>query len=269
MPIAQIKEVGISYEATGGDGEAVVFVNGGFVDRSNWLFVLPILAESFNVVTYDGRGHSQSDGEVGDEPFQHVDDLAGLIEFLDIGPVHVVGNSGGGVYAMHLAARSPELFCSLSVNEPPFIGLLTDGHLADDARGVFRETGMQFGQGNFEEGVRSFCTFVGMDWELLPLPFKEMLVNNARNYKGEWFSDATHPIWTLDVEGLRRFPHPMQLTTGSNTVPFLSSITRKIADLLPIAELSVIEGASHGPMFDKPTEYSAVLSQFLKAADKA
>jgi len=269
MPIAQIRGTDLYHETTGGEGDVVVFVNGGFADHSNWLFVAPILAESFNVVLFDGRGHGQSTGEVVEEPFDSVDDLAGLIEFLDCGPVHVVGNSGGGLYAMHLAARRPEVFRSLSVNEPPFISLLTEDPLGSDTRGVFMETGARFREGDTEAGVRGFLAFVGIDWELFPPPFKEMVLNNARNYRGRWYADATHPIWAFDAERLQRFPHPMQLTTGSNTVPALASITRTIAELLPTAELSVIDGAGHGPMFDRPAEYAAVLSQFVKDAGAA
>jgi len=268
MPVAQVREIDLYYEASG-EGDAVVFVNGGFVDHVNWLLVSPILAESFHVVTFDGRGHGQSGGVVGEDPFENVEDLASLIEFLQVGAVHVVGNSGGGLFAMHLASRRPELFRTLSVNEPPFIGLLTDDPLGDEVRGVFGETGARLRAGESEEGVRGFCESVGMDWELLPPPFRELLVNNARNYTGEWFTDPSHPIWAPNVEGLHRFPHPIQLTGGSETVPFLASITRRLADLLPTAEFSVIEGAGHGPMFDKPVEYAAILGRFLKEAGAA
>jgi pimeloyl-ACP methyl ester carboxylesterase len=163
MPIAQIRGIDLHYETTGGEGgDVVVFVNGGFADHYNWLFVAPILAESFNVITFDGRGHGQSSGVVGEEPFENVEDLAALIEFLDVGPpVHVVGNSGGGLWAMHLAARRPELFRSVSVNEPPFLGLLANDPLGDDARAAFADTGARLREGHFEEGMRGFLGFVG------------------------------------------------------------------------------------------------------------
>ena len=265
MPVARVRGIDLYHEVNG-EGDVVVFVNGGFVDHINWMFVAPVLAESFRVVTFDGRGHGESGGAVDEDPFENVEDLAALIEFLDVGPVHVVGNSGGGLFAMQHASRRPELFRSLSVNEPPFIGLLAEDPLWDEASSIMKEAGTRLRGGETEEGVRGFCESVGMDWALLPPPFKEKLLNNAHNYTGEWFGDAAHPIWALDVDAIRRFPHPIQVTGGSETVPFLGSITRRLADLLPMAELSVIEGAGHGPMFDKPTEYVEVLRRFLKGA---
>lgn len=268
MPIAQVRGIDLYHEASG-EGDVVVFVNGGFVDHINWLFVAPILADSFHVVTFDGRGHGLSGGAVNEDPFENVEDLAALIEFLGVGPIHVVGNSGGGLFAMQLASRRPELFRSLSVNEPPFIGLLADDPLGDEVRDVFEETGARLRGGEVESGVRGFCEFVGMDWDQLPSPLTAKLLNNAHNYAGEWFMDSTHPVWSPDVEGLHRFPRPIQLTTGSETVPSLGSISRRLADLLPSAELAVIEGAGHGPMFDKPVEYAAVLGRFLRDAGTA
>ena len=82
--------------------------------------MVPGLAESFRVVVYDRRGHSRSQrpdtpGSVDEDG----DDLAALLEALELAPAHVVTNSYGGNIALRLATRRPEVFRSLSCHEPP------------------------------------------------------------------------------------------------------------------------------------------------------
>ena len=56
MPVEKINGTPISYE-TAGAGEPLVLVHGAWVDQHSWDPVVPGLAESFFVVTYDLRGH--------------------------------------------------------------------------------------------------------------------------------------------------------------------------------------------------------------------
>src|ERR687897_2070034 len=110
-----------------GSGEPLVLVHGSWGDARNWRFVVPGLAESFRVAVYDRRGHSRSQrpdtqGSVDEDG----EDLAALLEALDLAPAHVVTNSYGGDIALRLATRRPEVFCSLSCHEPPLWSLLED-----------------------------------------------------------------------------------------------------------------------------------------------
>ena len=69
-----------------GEGEPVVLVHGGWTEHGTWAALVPPLARSFSVVSYDRRGHSRSGR--GPEPAprrQDEDDLAALIEALAAG----------------------------------------------------------------------------------------------------------------------------------------------------------------------------------------
>ncbi|MFM7142411.1 MAG: alpha/beta fold hydrolase [Alphaproteobacteria bacterium] len=73
-----------------------------------WEPIVPALSERFRVVTYDQRGHGDSD-----KPDTVYDwsafaaDLAGLIDFLGEGPVLAAGHSKGGAALAGVAARHP------------------------------------------------------------------------------------------------------------------------------------------------------------------
>src|SRR5436309_2627253 len=124
---ARLNGVDLYFETRGAAGPPVVLVHGSWGDHHNWDAVVPLLARSCRVTTYDRRGHSQSErlaaqGSVRDD----ARDLAALIEGLGIAPAHVVGNSFGAIVVLDLIIERPDLIASAAVHEPPLIGLLED-----------------------------------------------------------------------------------------------------------------------------------------------
>jgi pimeloyl-ACP methyl ester carboxylesterase len=127
MPIDKINGVKIFWELTGNKGEPLVLVHGSWGDHHNWDLVVGEFSKEFRVLTYDRRGHSQSDcppgqGSVEDD----ISDLIGLIKHLNLSPAHIAGNSFGAVVVLKTAAKRPDLFRSMVIHEPPLIGLLKD-----------------------------------------------------------------------------------------------------------------------------------------------
>jgi pimeloyl-ACP methyl ester carboxylesterase len=109
MPTATVNGVRLSYTIIGDEGPPLVLVHGSWADRGDWELVVPALAEHFRVLTYDRRGHSQSERPPGQGSYdEDAADLAALIEQLDLAPAHVVGLSSGGAIVLRLAARRPE-----------------------------------------------------------------------------------------------------------------------------------------------------------------
>jgi pimeloyl-ACP methyl ester carboxylesterase len=126
MAVAHVNGVDIYYELHGA-GESLVLMHGSWTDTTQWDLVLPGLADTFQVLVYDRRGHTQSERlETQGSIDEDGDDLAGLLETLTLAPAHVVTNSWGGNIALRLACRRPELFRSLTCHEPPLWGLLAD-----------------------------------------------------------------------------------------------------------------------------------------------
>lgn len=124
MPFAETNGVRLFYELTG-SGEPIVLVHGSWGDHHVWDGVGRKLADGFRVLAYDRRGHSQSGAPPGQGAVdQDVEDLASLIEWLDIAPAHVAGSSLGSIISLRLASRRPELFRTLIVHEPPALPLI-------------------------------------------------------------------------------------------------------------------------------------------------
>jgi len=115
LPTIEVNGTMLAYDDTGGDGPAVVFSHSLFFDRTMFEAQVARFGRAYRVVTYDHRGQGASARSTSLDMDTLAEDAAGLIEALDLGPCHVVGNSMGGFVALRLVARRPELIRSAAV----------------------------------------------------------------------------------------------------------------------------------------------------------
>ena len=74
------------------------------------------------VLTYDRRGHSQSERPTGQGSVREdVADLAALLEHVELAPAWVLANSFGASISLRLASEHPGLFRGLIAHEPPLL----------------------------------------------------------------------------------------------------------------------------------------------------
>ncbi|UCD08911.1 MAG: alpha/beta fold hydrolase [Dehalococcoidales bacterium] len=113
MPIVKVGDINMYYEVHG-EGEPLVFIPGGGSTVEKVLPRLPIYSKEYKVVVFDNRGMGHSDAP--DIPYtmeMFADDLAGLLDAINIDTIHVVSESYGGLIAQHLAIRHPHMIRSL------------------------------------------------------------------------------------------------------------------------------------------------------------
>ena len=92
----------------------VLLVHGLFATADlNWSMAIPVLATLFRVVAPDLRGHGRGLRSERFTAKDCADDLAAIIDTLQLGPVVVVGYSLGGVVAQIFVRRYPELVAGL------------------------------------------------------------------------------------------------------------------------------------------------------------
>jgi len=110
-------------EAGPKNGPPVVLLH-GFPDFSyGWRRQIPALAEAgHRVIAPDLRGFNLSDKPRGIRSYelrQVTDDVCGLIDALELGPVDLVGHDWGGWISWHLAAWQPHLLRRLAILNMP------------------------------------------------------------------------------------------------------------------------------------------------------
>lgn len=116
MQFADVNGVTLHYQLIGGPASkpVIVFANSLGTDFRIWRDVIIRLAGDFAIVTYDKRGHGLSG--IGTSPYSiddHVDDLAALLDFLNVRDAIICGLSVGGLIAQGLYASRPELVRAL------------------------------------------------------------------------------------------------------------------------------------------------------------
>lgn len=113
-----------------GEGSPIMLIHGAAEDAE---MLTPqaqaFAARGWRAIWADRRGTGKSprdhwpDGGVA----RHVDDAAELLRSLDATPATVLGFSSGGVIALALAARHPQLVRKAIAWEPAAVGVLPDG----------------------------------------------------------------------------------------------------------------------------------------------
>ncbi len=251
MPSCDVDGVELYYESRG-KGERLVLTHGSWTDASSWDPSLELLADRYEVVVWDRRGHSRS--QVGVGPGSRAEDtadLAGLIERRGHEPVHVAGNSYGAVVVLSLLTERPDLVASAAVHEPPLFGLLEGTHDPTTARDLagaaarVEAVGTLIAMGDHYSAAQSFVENVALGpggWDQLPNAFRDVMVANARTFLDE-LNDPT--AMTIDAAALAQSSVPMLVTHGTESPPLFSAVITEIAQLVPSAEVEAIDGAGH------------------------
>lgn len=224
-----------------GHGERVVFVHGDVFDaETTWTAQRP-LADQYRLVLVNRRGFGNSPDVAGEDFDIDADDV---VDVLGSG-AHLVGHSYGAVVCLLAAARRPDLVRSLTVFEPPALGLVSQ---RPDVR-QFRDTieGILADRPSPEEFLPLFVAAVGGDPTRLPSPLPPPLVKAASvQLHGRWPWEAAVPI-----DSLRRTSFPKLVISGGHSEMFDA-----VCDVLESrldARRDVIPGAGHSiPTLGEP-----------------
>ncbi len=105
------------------DAPVLMFSNSLGTDHGMWQAQVAAFAEHYQVITYDTRGHGDSD-VIADTTLQNLaEDVVDILDALTIEKAHFCGISMGGITALELAIHHAERFHSITVANSP-VGLV-------------------------------------------------------------------------------------------------------------------------------------------------
>lgn len=104
----EIGELNVRYLDWGGEGPPLLALH-GLASSAHWYdIVAPLLQDRFHIVAPDQRGHGQTTNAGSGYDWRTLsEDLAGLLDRLEIDEAFVMGHSWGGHVASNLAAIHP------------------------------------------------------------------------------------------------------------------------------------------------------------------
>lgn len=261
------------YTGGGTDVPEVVYVHGLAGSSTNWTDLAGLLSTRAAGVAVDlpGFGRSEPTRSRTYDPAALTDALlcwlAGRRE--DRGPVHLVGNSLGGLIAMSVAARRPELVRSLTLVSPAMPDRRPDPRRMSDPRMVLamlpglgrparRALEAQSPRTRAEK-VLALCfadpargserrleELIAEADERRTLPWAQEAVDGAtRGLIGLW---AGRSAWTLAA----RTTVPTLVVWGGQDRIVTSRLARRTAQALPDGRLLVLPDVGHVAQMEVP-----------------
>lgn len=133
----RVGDARLRYYRSGGDGRPFVIAHGITADGRSRIPLVEPLADEYDVVTYDARGHGRSNApEDGYEYDDQAADLLGLVDALELEDPILYGHSMGGTTVATAAAMRPDLPHAVVLEDPELLlGLGSDESATDDVDG--------------------------------------------------------------------------------------------------------------------------------------
>lgn len=258
MDFVRINGVLLHYRLAGPAGAPVIaLANSLGTDARIWDGVIARLSARYRLLSYDKRGHGLSDTPPGEYTLDdHVDDLTGLLDHLDIDRLALAGVSVGGLIAQGLALRAPSRLSALVLcNTAAKVGDFTswnDRMATVQGRGLGAIVDAVMDRW-FSPGFQQHRPAELAGWRNL------FLRSDPAGYAATCATlrdtDLTTEIGAIAV--------PTLVVAGSADRATPAELVRRCAEAIPGARFEVLEGVGHIPSIEQPAALAALIEQFL------
>ncbi len=262
-PIAEGRLNGTVYEVAGA-GRPVVLIHGLGMTRAMWDWQWPALTDHFRVLRYDLIGHGQSKAPGGPSDMAIlVEQLAELIEGLDLGPCALVGFSLGGMIVRAFALAHPDAVAALAI--------LASAHDRTEAQ---RAAVLKRVEQATREGPsatvgpaleRWFTAAYGASHpEVLARVRDWILANDPAVYPGLYrvLAEGDAPL----AQAIAAITAPSLVMAFGDDQGNSPAMAQAMAELMPNARAEILPGLRHMGLAEDPEAVNRVLIDFLDGA---
>jgi pimeloyl-ACP methyl ester carboxylesterase len=224
--ILDVNGMQLSYDRHG-EGKPLVWLHGGMGHGPDWRFIFSTQPAGYQLIAPDLRGHGRSTGARATYSFrQSALDVMGLLDHLGIGPVKLVGLSGGGITALHLATLDPgRVEAMIVISAPP--------RFPAQARAIQRQYTFEMLSEDEKARMRERHRREGQI---------EILLAQTRA-----FADGNDPDFTR--EDLARITADTLIVFGDRDPLYPLSLAVELREGIRRSWLWVVPNGGHGPVF--------------------
>ena len=220
------------------NGEAVVLLHGGLSQTSHWDYVLtPDLEPDFHLFAYDRSGHGFSADQAESFHFKYqIREAIAYLEDVVKEPAHLIGYSDGGIIALMVAIKRPELVKSI---------------VAFGANYHYSAPLSDFDEANVSEEDQA-------EYNLISPDAPHTLLEKIKRMNEIW---KTEP--DISLSEIASIQCPVLVMAGDDDV-IAHDHTISLYEALPLGQLAIIPGTSHSLIKEKPALAIAIMMQFLE-----
>ena len=220
------------------EGEAVVLLHGGLSKTSSWDYlVVPALEDEFHVFAYDRTGHGFTGDQKGSLHFEfQAQEAVAYLDDVVKEPAHLIGYSDGGIIALLVAIARPDLVKSI---------------VAIGANFHYSAPLSDFEDAFVSEEDQAEYNLISPD---APGTLLEKIIRMNQIWK-------TEP--DISVDDIASIQCPVLVMAGDDDV-IKHEHTISLYEALPLGQLAILPGTSHGLVKEKPALMMAIIMQFLE-----
>lgn len=263
MAFAEANGQGLYHEVHG-VGEPLILVMGLGADHLSWTMQVPAFSHRFRTIVFDNRDVGQS--SYADGPYEVSDmaaDTLALADVLELDSFHLLGTSLGGAIAQEVALAAPERVRTLTL-------ATTWGGAGSWARENARMWGAQALSFSREEAVDQMLLLCMSEaffenGQAVAVA-RSMLLANPHPQDPEAFVRQLEAGSRHDTrDRLGGLSMPVHVIGAGHDILVPVWKSKELAELIPGAKLTVIEGAAHGVNVERAEEFNAAVLEFLAA----
>ncbi|WP_375452687.1 alpha/beta fold hydrolase [uncultured Devosia sp.] len=248
-----------------GEGLAVVFLHAGVCDKRMWLSQIEAVAEEgWHAIAYDRRGYGEAVSQ--DVAFDHVDDLAAVMDARGVHAAVLVGCSMGGGLAVDFALRHPGRVMGLALFGTSITGAPWEATQAERQLEMAEEDAVERGDLDMLNKVQAH------EW----LDGPRAANGRVRGAARELFLDMNgvvlrKPALTQAERSPDAWPRmhqigtPTLLVVGDEDFSCLIERHDDLSEEIPNAFAVVLEGVAHIASIERPDLVNPLLVEFLDA----
>ena len=273
LSVIKVNGVELHYVVLG-SGSPLIFIHGALDDYRMWEAEMEPFGRYYRAIAYSRRynfPNHNSSPEADYSAIVDAEDVAGLIQSLKLGPVHLVAHSYGGYTALFLATRHPELVRSLVLAEPAVLSWAADRPSGQPLFESFMKMWQPVREA-LQRGKDTQALEMTLDYfegkgafERLPSSVQEVLRDNLEEWRALARSANIFP--PLPREQVARIQVPTLLLTGARTLPIHQFIDAELQSLLPHASSVTIPQAGHEMWSDNAEACRDATLKFLRKID--
>lgn len=251
-----------------GNGRSLTLIHGGGDNLNVWYNQVPVFSKKYQVLTYDVRGHGQTELPKGPiNTALWVADLYALLKALNINKTILVGHSLGGGIALNLTLAHPNMVKAI---------ILSNSGLRPSPKNEEEKNQMKaFTQKNIErlkrEGLENEVKnrlnamfspgFAEKNPEIVAKYNSIFLQNKLEGYV--WVVEAMGiPDASLDLKGITC---PTLVIAGEHDPYVNPTAGKSTQQAIRGAQLKVLS-SGHAPEMECPQEYNNTILRFLAEA---